>query len=102
MPTTNHGNTETNNFDIKTNPNNQKPDLRARRQDQAAPNIPPPPPKENPNLPLAVLVKIRERLEYLLEDINSLEWPKDSPQEYHHELAAIADLTTRISKGVKQ
>ena len=68
--------------------------------DKPNPNAPPPPPKENPNSPLAVLVKVRGRLEYLQEDIVQIDWKSESPEDYRRELQEITSLIERIAKEV--
>jgi hypothetical protein len=68
--------------------------------DKPNPNTPPPPPKENPNSPLAVLVKVRGRLKYLQEDIIKIDWKSESPEDYRRELQEISSLIERIAKEV--
>jgi hypothetical protein len=68
--------------------------------DKPNPNTPPPPAKENPNSPLAVLVKVRGRLEYLRDDLSNIDWKSESPEDYRRELQEITSLVERIAKEV--
>jgi hypothetical protein len=60
-----------------------------------------PPPKE-PHSPLAVLVMLRNRLDYVVEDIKAVDWKKESSEDYHKLLDTIRQLVEQIGKGVPQ
>ena len=78
----------------------RNPEWPVERETKPNPNAPPPPPKENPNSPLAVLVKVRERLAYLHEDIKSIDWSKEPANLYSSELNEIVTIAQQISKEV--
>ncbi len=59
-----------------------------------------PPAKENPNSPLAVLVKVRGRLEYLRSDLANIDWKVESPEDYRRQLRDITSLIERIATEV--
>jgi hypothetical protein len=63
-------------------------------------NSPPPPPKENPNHPLAVLVKIRERLVYLFDEVKHIDWKVEPSHTYRTELDNIVSIAQNIAKEV--
>ena len=59
-----------------------------------------PPAKENPNSPLAVLVKVCGRLGYLGSDLANIDWKVESPENYRRQLQQITSLVERIAKEV--
>ena len=60
------------------------------------------PPKENPELPLAVLVRIRNRLEYLTGEITILDWKKNDPDDYQAAILAITNTLRTLQHGVSK
>jgi len=58
-----------------------------------------PPPKE-PTSPLSVLVMLRHRLEYMVEDIKAVDWKKGLSEDYRKLLDTIRQLVEQIGKGV--
>jgi len=60
-----------------------------------------PPPKE-PNSPLSVLVMLRNRLGFLVEDIKAVDWKKESSDDYRKLLDTIRERVEQIGKGVPQ
>ena len=62
-----------------------------------APNTPPPPPKEDPNAPLAVLARLRCGMEYLVEDLKSIDWSKESADHYCRAITEIHEACEALS-----
>ncbi len=59
-----------------------------------------PPPKEDPHSPLAVLVKLHERLKYLADELKELNWKKESAADYLREVNGIHKLLPQIQKNI--
>ncbi|MGA2256071.1 MAG: hypothetical protein ABSG53_15600 [Thermoguttaceae bacterium] len=58
------------------------------------------PPKENPEHPLAVLMRVRNRLEYLANEIANLNWKENDPGDYQVAISAITNSLRTIQQGV--
>ena len=89
--------------------NGETPELRVRHPGEDSvhakgnsriPNTPLPPPKENPDLPLTVLVKVKIRLTYLEDEIKQADWTKESPKDCRDALVAIIKTARQIAKEI--
>ena len=60
------------------------------------------PPLKEPMTPLAVLVMLRNRLEYVVEDVKAIDWKEESSEDYRKLLDAIRQLVEQIRTGVAQ
>lgn len=61
-----------------------------------------PPPKENGDWPLGILVKVRNRLEHLLPEMKTVDWAKEPATDYRERLDEIAAAVEELRKEVPQ
>ena len=59
-----------------------------------------PPPKEDADSPLTVLVAINNRLEMVLPDIQTIDWNVESAEDYRREIENLNTLLAAIGKEV--
>ncbi|NQU22453.1 MAG: hypothetical protein HQ567_14345 [Candidatus Nealsonbacteria bacterium] len=81
-------------------PESSKPRADDKAADTEAADAPPE--KENTNSPLSVLIKVQQRLEYLIEDARQCDWDKEPVGDCHRVVRGIGNLLGQITREMPQ